>query len=159
MRITSLVVGLLVFLLGTIGCFMLDGGGIRVLIFPRPLLAEILITLGCSIVAFGARDVLSTFSSVTVLWTDQPVGLDCTKATRVIAAAIGYTYAAGAIVFLLNLVLIMATISEVVSSGLTEYFGARVASAILSLAYPILISEGILRTLKHRLATAQADAT
>lgn len=91
--------------------------------------------------------------SFKALWIEDVTAVDCAKASRVVSALIAYEYAAGALVFLTNLIFIMSYLSEVVSAGLTESFGKQVACTICSMMYPILIAEGLLRPLKHRLSS------
>jgi len=151
MRLTSFAVGSLIFVAGTFGYFLLEGGAPRVLYFPGSLLAELLIPLGSGVVAFGFPDVLRTCGAIRVLWTDEPAGIDCARIRAVVSSLIVSAYLGSAVVFLLNLMSIMPTLSQVAAHGLNEDFGRAVARTISSLAYPLLIAEGLLRPMKQRL--------
>jgi flagellar motor component MotA len=146
----SFILGFLLLLAGTIGCFMLAGNSPSVLFFFVPFLAMLLIPVGCSIIAFGIRGPIVVLRSFTALWSSEPTNEP--HATRVISACIGYVYGAGAFVFLASLLTIMSCLSEVAASGLTQRLGQDVAGTIVSLIYTVVISELVLRPLKHRLA-------
>lgn len=111
----------------------------------------LLIPIGCSIIAFGIRGPIVVLRSFAAALRCSE-HTNTSEATRIISAYIGYVYGAGAFVFLASLLTIMACLSEVTASGLTERFGRTVAGTIVSLIYPVVFAELGLRPLKHRLA-------
>ena len=150
LKFASFILGVLLLLAGTIGCFMLAGNSPAILFFFVPLLAMLLIPIGCSIIAFGIRGPIVLLRSFATLWRSEHTKTP--EATRIISACIGYVYGAGAFVFLASLLSIMACLSEVVAFGLTERFSQTIAGTIVSLIYPVIFAELLLRPLKHRLA-------
>ena len=129
---------------------MLAGHSPANLVFFVPSLAMLLIPTGCSIVAFGVRGPIVVLRSFAALCRSEPTRAPDAK--RIISACIGYVYGAGAFVFLASLLSIMASLREVVTSGLTQHFDEIVEITIVSLMYPVVLSELVLRPLKHRLA-------
>lgn len=154
-KFAPFVVGSLLLLAGTIGSLLLAGHSPADLIFLPSALATILIPVSCCTIAFGARGPIAVLRSLVGLQPSGPTAVP--EATRVISACIGYVYSAGAFVLLASLLGIMACISEVAASGLTQHFGEKIAATIASLLYPVVIAEFVLRPLKHRLA-ARANA-
>ena len=144
------VLGFLLLLAGTIGCFMLAGNPPAILFYFVPSLAMLLIPIGCSTIAFGMRGPLGLVRSLTVLWGSEQSNRS--EVRQILSAYIGYVYGAGAFVFLASLLSIMACLSEAAAFGLTEQLGRNVAATIVSLMYPVVLAELLLRPLKHRLA-------
>jgi hypothetical protein len=146
----SVILGFLCLLGGTIGCFMLAGNHPRALFFFVPALAMFLIPIGCATIGFGVHGPIVVFRSFAGLggWNHTKTP----EAMQIISAFIGYVYGAGAFVFLASLLSIMACLSEVAASGLTQRFGGTVAGTIVSLIYMVVLAELVLRPLKHRLA-------
>lgn len=151
MRLAAFILGFILILAGTIGSFMLAGNPPTSLFFLPPMLAMLLIPIGCCTVAFGIRGPIVVIRSFAALFSSGPIGAKTPEATRIISASIGYVYAAGAFVFAASLVTIMARLSEVAASGLTESLVRTVAATVVSLIYPVVLAELILRPLKHRL--------
>jgi hypothetical protein len=149
LKLASVILGVLLLLAGTIGCFMLAGNPPANLLFLVPSLAMCLIPIGCTTVAFGIRDPLVVLRSFAVLWRSEPTGTS--ESTRIISACIGYVYGAGAFVFLASLVTLTKSFPELAASGLTENFGENVAGTVASLIYTVVLAELVLRPLKHRL--------
>lgn len=148
-KFTPFVVGSLLLLAGTIGSCLLAGHNPANWLFLPPLLAMVLMPLGCCTLAFGVRGPVVLVRAFAVFWSEPPAP---EAALRIVSAYISYLYGAGAFVFLASLLSIMACLSEVVAQGLTQPFGENVTATIVSLMYPVVAAEFILRPLKHRLA-------
>jgi len=116
-------------------------------VFPVPLLALILSCLGSVVLAFGVRDVWHTFRDFFV---DSSSAATPARSAEIASYLVGSLYAVGAVIFLLSLFGIMAAVH-----GPAELLGENVAYSICSLVYPIAISEGFIRPLKHRLRSKQ----
>ena len=141
MQSISSLVGVLLFLVGTAGGFMLEGGNPLFLLRFSLIVAIILAPFGSSILAFGFRDVWDAFSAFRFFFIKPPAQIAFSKTIIVIRFLTLSTYAIGILMFLL---------------GLTNYDASYplneiIAICICPLAYPIIISEGLLRPLKSRL--------
>ncbi|MEO6003785.1 MAG: hypothetical protein ABIZ04_09920 [Opitutus sp.] len=148
LKLASLILGFLLILAGTIGCFMLAGNRPAALFFFVPSLAMFLIPVGCSTLAFGVRGPMVVLRSfVTALGCVE--SMETSEAPRIISACIGYVYGAGAFVFLASL---LSCLADVAASGLTPHLGETVAATIVSPIYTIVLAELVLRPLRHRLA-------
>ncbi|MBI4027973.1 MAG: hypothetical protein HY360_23515 [Verrucomicrobia bacterium] len=138
--------GILLFLVGTAGGFMLAGGNPLALICFASIVAIILAPLGSAFLAFGFRDVWNAIAAFRFFFFTPPVGIVFSRSSVVIRFLIFATYAISGLMFLFYLVLTLAQYG-----GPVGVIGARVADSICSLIYPIFLSEGLLRPLKHRL--------
>lgn len=154
MRLAAFFLGFLLLLTGTIGPFMLAGNPPGNLFFFPSMLAMFLLPTGCCIVAFGIRGPNAVIRSFAALLGSGTAGAKTPEARRMISACIGYVYAAGAFVLLASLVTIIGWPSEVAAAGLTQSLGRKVAAAIASLIYPVVLAELILRPLLHRLESS-----
>jgi ABC-type transporter Mla maintaining outer membrane lipid asymmetry permease subunit MlaE len=148
-QLASVLLGLLLLLGGTIGCFMLAGNRpADLFIFPSGL-AMFLLPIGCSILSFGIRGPLVVLRSLaTAIWSRERTQMP--EAARVISAVIGYVYGAGGFVFCASMVTFTKSFPGIAASGLTESVGAKVAATIVSLIYTVVCAELVLRPLKHR---------
>lgn len=143
----SSVLGIVLLLLGTVGCLMLAGHSPSSWFFLPPALALLLIPFGCSTIAFGTHGPVVVVRSFAALWSPrQP---SAPEAIRILSAFIGYIYGAGVFVFLAGLISILACITE---SGLTVGFRGNVTATIVSLSYAVVMAEVVVRPLKHRLS-------
>jgi hypothetical protein len=147
-RLVSSILGFLLLIAGTIGCFMLAGHSPTILFFLPPALAILLIPVGCSTLAFGFHGPVVVARSFAALWSTRHIVPS--EATRILSAFIGYVYGAGAFVFLASLLSILACITE---SGLTVGFRGNVTATIVSLIYAVVLAEVVLRPLKHRVSS------
>jgi len=150
LKLASVILGVLLLLTGTLGCFMLAGNRPADLLFFVPALAMSLIPIGCATIAFGIRGPFVVARSFAVFWRSERT--ETAEAARVISACVGYVYGAGAFVFLASLVTLTRSFPELAASGLTEHFGGNVAGTVASLIYTVVLAELVLRPLKHRLA-------
>ena len=115
-------------------------------VFPVPLLALILSCLGSAVLAFGVRDVWHTLRASRVFFVDSSAESMAARSVEIASYLVGSLYAVGAVIFLLSLFGIMAAVH-----GPSQLLGENVAYSICSLIYPIAVSEGFIRPLKHRL--------
>ena len=150
LKLASSILGGLLLLAGTVGCFMLAGHHPSILFYFVPLLAMLLIPTACAILAFGFNGPAVVLRSFAALWSSEYHAEP--EARRIMSAFIGYVYGAGAFVFLVSLLSVLGCLAEVVASGLTQRFGQCVAGTIVALMYPIVLAELVLRPVKHRLA-------
>ena len=146
MRTISSIVGCLLFLCGTIVCFMLAGGPPRALWMPGTIMAIMLAPLGSAILAFGLREVWEAFLDFRWFFVTPSGGAASPRSLVVIRFLLVSTYAMGGLLFLFRLILALGQVG-----GPSAQLGYQVAVAICSLAYPILIAEGCLRPLRCRL--------
>jgi len=107
----------------------------------------LLVPVGCTTVAFGIHGPVVVGRSFAALWS--PTHISTPDATRILSALIGYVYGAGVFVFLAGLINILACVTE---SGLTVGFREKATATIVSLIYAIVLTEVVLRPLKHRLS-------
>jgi flagellar motor component MotA len=151
MQATSFIAGMLFFVGGTLGCFLMAGGILRALWFPVPMLVMLLAPLGSAILAFGLKDVWSTVAGLRLFFAPpssaQPA-LNSIAVTRYLIVAV---YATAGLLFLFQLGLAMAQMG-----GAPEELGRHAYAALFSLTYPIFISEALLRPLKCRLENQPA---
>jgi hypothetical protein len=147
MRIISSALGIPFLLLGTVGCLMLAGHSPSSWFFLPPVLAMLLIPVGCCTIAFGAHAPFVVVRSFALLWS--PRQIPAPKAPRILSAFIGYIYGAGVFVFLAGLVSILSCITD---SGFTVGFRENVKATIVSLIYAVVMAEVVIRPLKHRLS-------
>jgi flagellar motor component MotA len=153
MRSISLLIGLLLFLAAAFGMYVVYGGSpASIIAFPLSLLAVVIGTAGVSFCVFGVVETKVALWSVSVFWRKDEIERDYAIAIQVISGMIVYAYVIGALLLLQNLLLTMGTMSGVIQKGLTQELGGRVACAICTLIYSVLVAECFLRPLRHRLS-------
>jgi hypothetical protein len=146
MRAVFSIIGSSLFLLGPFVCYGVAGGHASVLWRPVPIIGIIVASLGSSILTFGCGDVWESLLSVRYLFRTPSGRVSTRKSLAVVRFLIISFYAVGSLFLLLHLLITRAVIA-----GPLEQIGKYVAVSVLSLVYPILISEGLLRPLKYRL--------
>lgn len=149
MRALSSIVGLCLFGLGTVGCWVLGGGHASFLIHIAPLLGIIVGSLGSSTLAFGLGTVLEAVSAIRLFFFASPSFQPSHKSLAVVRFLLVSVYMLGGLFSLFWLIMTLAAIA-----GPLEKIGERLAVAICSLIYAVLISEGLLRPLRNRLETS-----
>jgi hypothetical protein len=150
MRMISTLIGLALALCGVIGSWLdNDLRAVVLLVGPVPqFLAVSVIALGGCILAFGFADAVAMLASAKVFWVQKPAGIDFALVGKTVAGAIGYAYAAGALVFLVNLFSVLFGIS-----GDASLLGRQILDTLFALACTVVLAEFLLRPLKHRLAS------
>ena len=153
MRIISLLIGLLLFFAAAFGMYVFCGGSlISIIAFPSSFVAVVIGTIGLSFCVFGVGETKVALWSVSVFWRKDEFEKDYAIAIQAISGMIVYAYVIGVLLSLQNLLLTMGTMSGIMQKGLTQDFGARVACAICTLIYSVLVAECFLRPLRHRLS-------
>ena len=149
MRGISSLVGLLLFVLGTMGGFIMAGGKPNAL-FQIPLMMAVTVApLGSAILAFGFRDVWVSLCAVRFLFFTPSASVTATRSFVVVRYLIISTYAVAGLAFLFVFIIVVASVGEPLAP--TAMFFHHFAAATIALAYPLFISEGLLRPLKYRL--------
>ena len=149
MRALSSIAGILLFGLGTLGCWVLGGGHASFLVHVAPLLGIGVGSLGSSLLAFGFETVLEAVSATRLFFVASPSFQPSHKSLAVVRFLLVSVYMLGGLFSLFWLIMTLAAIV-----GPLEMIGERLAVAICSLIYAVLISEGLLRPLKNRLETS-----
>jgi len=142
----SFILAAALLIVGTFGALLLAGHSLGDFFFLPPAVAMLLIPLGCTIIAFGFRGPVVVIRSFAAFWSRRETG--GIEEIGMLSALIGYVYAAGAFVFFAGLVCVLRCITE---SGFTVGFRGNLTATIVSLIYPVIIAEIVLRPLKHRL--------
>jgi len=152
MRAPATIVGLALFLLGTIGVFVIAGGNAIVLTGSMLIFFGIVTAIvGSTLMAFGCKRVLETLGTVRLFVTDSPSNPPSASTAVVLGYAIKSAYAAGSCVLVLCLIIVMARVG-----GPLEQLGYSIAQCLCSLIFTILIAELFLRPLKARVESALA---
>lgn len=111
-----------------------------------PIIGIVAASLGNTVVAFGFKEVWEAFLAIRFLF-GSPSGNAKTQMPVIVLRFLMVSfYAMGGLFSLFWLLITLAVIN-----GPVEQIGDHLALAICSLAFPILISEGLLRPLKNRL--------
>jgi len=150
MRAPATIVGFALFLLGTGGVFVTQGGAAIVLTEAIVLLLGIVAAIvGSALMAFGCRRVLETLGTVRLFAINSTANPPSEGAATVLGYAIKSTYATGSCVLMLCLIIVMAHVG-----GPLEPLGHSIAHCLCSVIFTILIAELFLRPLKARVESA-----
>lgn len=147
----SFTLALVLLIAGTVGALLLAGHSLANFFLLPPAVAMVLIPLGCTIFAFGVRGPVVVLGAFAAIWSRKHDG--SREEIRILSALIGYVYGAGAFVFLAGLVCVLGSVTE---SGFTLAFRGKATATIVSLIYPVIIAEIVLRPLKHRWSCTEA---
>jgi len=144
MKTISSLVGGFLFIIATIGGFMLQGGNPLEIMHANLIIAIILAPLGSSILAFGFRGVWDALFTFRFFFFTPSANIASAMPLVVFRFLTFSTYAIGSLLFLLGL-------TQSCCAGTLSSFGEGLAFSICALAYPIIIAEVFLRPIKYRL--------
>jgi flagellar motor component MotA len=141
-------------LFGIIGCYkMVGGGSLCYLVQWIPLIGIIIAALGSSIIAFGYDDVWKTLLTYRIFFQETPNNIPLQKTIVITRYLITATYASGSFIFLLCLIITMASIG-----GPLEQVGQHIGADIGVIMNTLVLSEAFLRPLKGRLEYLESQS-